>query len=351
MLTSPVTMPRNRILSSLPLAEFKKIQPELKSIKVSHGDVVYQPNEPIKFVYFPENCIISTVTVFDDGTSIENGTIGNEGLLGAAPALSTMTTPREATVQSDGECLRIPTEKFRQAFDQNDTLRQLALSYIFAFFEQVAQAGACNKHHTVNERIARWLLTLHDRSDSDSLQVTQDSMAQMLGVHRPGITLAAIHLKSAGFINYRRGSVQILDRRGLEQASCECYRLIKKAYEQYVSILELQALNRKLETANEKFAVEMENRRKIRDVTQQRVGHLRSVVAEVSKARKSELICARCEQVSYEGEIWFESNAASRENIRKYGSQKVICSDCEDFSKAKTQTAISKKQSSNGRGK
>lgn len=286
MLTSPQAVPRNQILNSLPFHEFKRIEPELKSVRVAQGEVIYQPNEPIKWVYFPENCIVSTVTVFDDGTSIENGIIGNEGLIGVAPALSTMTTPREATVQTSGECLRISTDSFREAFNTNDALRQLSLSYIFAFFEQVAQAGACNKHHTVNERIARWLLTLHDRSQTDELMVTQDLMAQMLGVHRPGITLAAIHLKEENLIEYRRGAIRIVDREGLEEAACECYRLIKRAYEQYVTILELQSLNRRLEIANDKFAHEMERRKSIQDITTERVERLRNVVTDIHSRRK-----------------------------------------------------------------
>lgn len=331
MFNSSIAVPRNQILSSLPLREFERLQPELKKIRVTQGEIIYRPNEPIKFVYFPENCIVSTMTVFDDGTSIENGIIGNEGLLGVAPALSTMTTPREATAQSNGECLRIPTESFRRAFDDNSTLRQLTLSYIFAFFEQVAQAGACNKHHTVNQRMARWLLTLRDRTERDDLQVTQDSMAQMLGVHRPGITLSAIQLKKAGLINYRRGAVTILEREGLEEVSCECYRLIRKVYEQYISILQLQALNRKLEMANEKFAAVMENRRVIQNTTRNRVLNLREAVNGIKNGRKSVLICARCERISENDSEWFEVEPETVRMLRQSGASRVICANCENL--------------------
>ncbi|HEX8396580.1 MAG TPA: Crp/Fnr family transcriptional regulator [Pyrinomonadaceae bacterium] len=334
MLASPVTITRsqarNRILNSLPFNEFEKIKPDLKSVKLKHGEVIYQPNEPIKYVYFPEDCIISTVTVFDDGTSIENGIIGNEGLLGVAPALSSMTTPREATVQTTGECLRIPSDKFREAFETNSILRHLSLSYIFAFFEQVAQAGACNKHHTVYARMARWLLMLSDRIDGDELQITQDGMAQMLGVHRPGITLAAINLKDEGLINYRRGTITICDRERLEKAACECYGTIRRAYNQYVSILELQQLNEQLETANLKFAAEMERRQNIQRTTQQRVTRLRGVVSDISKWRKSQVICARCERVSEEGGEWAQVNEHTLQSVKNNHSKVVTCPPCED---------------------
>ncbi|MDQ4122146.1 MAG: Crp/Fnr family transcriptional regulator [Acidobacteriota bacterium] len=331
MQISSITSPRNQILSSLPYKEFDRLKPELKKIKVSHGDILYRPNEPVKFVYFPEDCIVSTITVFDDGTSIENGIVGNEGLLGVAPALSTMKSPREATVQSNGECLRISTDVFRQAFEDNSTLRQLALSYIFAFFEQVAQSGACNKHHTVNQRIARWLLTLRDRTENNQLMITQDSMAQMLGVHRPGITLAAIQLKNAGLINYRRGSVTIEDREGLEEVSCECYRLIKKVYEQYVSILELQALNRKLEEANQKLDTVIKHRRTIQSTTHERVHHLRKVVSDINKGRKSELICARCHRISENDRDWAKTQQPRVEALLKNSTPRVVCPDCESL--------------------
>lgn len=278
MQSQTITSPRNQILNSLPEQEFERLQPELKKIKVSQGEIIYRPNEPVKFVYFPEDCIVSTVTIFDDGTSIENGIVGSEGLLGVSSALTAMTSSREATVQSNGECFQIPTAAFRDAFDSGNAMRQLSLSYNFAFFEQVAQAGACNKHHTVNERIARWLLTLQDRTGKNQLTLTQDFMAQMLGVHRPGVTLAAISLKEAGFIEYRRGTISILDREGLEKSSCECYRLIKRAYEQYISILEIQALNRRLDAAQTRMADEMERRHNIQRTTIERVSRLRGVL-------------------------------------------------------------------------
>lgn len=329
MITSSAVSPRNRVLNSLPYNEFEKIKFELKLIKVEQGDVIHQSNEAVKWVYFPENCIVSTVTVFKDGTSIENGIVGREGLLGAASALSTVTTPREAAVQTSGECLRMPIENFREAFDDNRVLRQLSLNYVFAFFEQVAQAGACNKHHTVNERIARWLLTLHDRSESDELQVTQDLMAQMLGVHRPGVTLAAIYLKSAGLIDYRRGSVRILDRAGLENAACECYPLIKRAYDQYITILELQALTSKLDNANRRFEAVIEQRRMIQNVTHHKVANLRSVVAGANDERKPDSVCIHCDRVGNKNGDWIEVESAQSETRKKNGAAEGICNDCE----------------------
>lgn len=329
MLAASITSPRNQILRSLPNKEFDRLKPELKKVRVAHGDVLYRPNEPVKFVYFPEDCIVSSVTVFDDGTSIENGIVGSEGLVGVASAISTMKSPREATMQSSGECLQISTDAFRRVFDDNGVLRQLVFNYIFAFFEQVAQSGACNKHHTVNQRIARWLLTLRDRIERDDLQVTQDSMAQMLGVHRPGITLAAIQLKKAGLINYRRGAVTILEREGLEEVSCECYGLIKKVYDQYVSILELQALNHKLEDANQKLSTVIEQRRKIQNNTLASVRNFRNIVAGNNNWRKSGLICARCERVSVNEAEWIKVSQMRLEELGKERALRVLCPDCE----------------------
>jgi Mn-dependent DtxR family transcriptional regulator len=177
--------------------------------------------------------------------------------------------------------------------------------------------------------MARWLLMLSDRIDGNELQITQDGMAQMLGVHRPGITLAAINLKDAGLIEYRRGTITICDRERLEKAACECYGTIRRVYNQYVSILELQQLNEQLETTSLRFAAEMERRENIQRTTQQRVNRLRSVVSDISKWRKPRVVCARCERVSESGGEWVQVDEHILQSIKNNHSKAVTCPPCE----------------------
>ena len=225
----------NLFLSSLPEEEYRRLKPHLERLQAELGNVVYRPNEPTQHVYFPENAIISIVTFLEDGSNIETGIVGNEGICGIGVILSDDVSPREATVQLPGSCQRMKAETFKEEFGRGGKVNRLALRYIYAFIAQISQNAACNNHHRIEARLARWLLSLHDRTDGDELRITQEFIAQMLGVHRPSVSENAVKLQERGLIKYVRGRIKILDREGLEQIACECYPTIKEAYERYLN--------------------------------------------------------------------------------------------------------------------
>jgi CRP-like cAMP-binding protein len=233
----PQTQARNLILSALPEKEYNQLLPELEPITMQLGEIIHQPNERIKYVHFPQDSIVSSVTFLNNGTSVEAGIVGREGTTGVSVALGRETSPRQVSVQSAGDCLRIKTDKFRAALKQLEVLEFLVRQHISAFVSQTSQIIACNAHHSIDARLARWLLMTQDRVESYELLLTQDFMAQMLGVHRPGVTIAALSLKEAGIIDYRRGNITICDRAGLEKISCECYKVIKKEYDSYLNAI------------------------------------------------------------------------------------------------------------------
>jgi CRP-like cAMP-binding protein len=224
----------NLILSALPEEEYNRLLPDLEPIKMEIGELIDRPYEVIEYVHFPQDSIVSSVTYLDDGTSVEAGVIGREGTTGIAIALSNTKSPLEVSVQIPGDCLRIKADRFKQALEDNPVLKRLVHRHIFAYIAQVSHVNACNAHHVLEKRLARWLLMCRDRVNSDTVSLTQDFMAQMLGVHRPGVTLVALNLKEAGIINYRRGEITICDRTRLEKASCKCYEAIKKDYDDYL---------------------------------------------------------------------------------------------------------------------
>ena len=176
------------------------------------GKVLYYPAEKIEYIYFPETCVISIVNVLENGDSVESGIIGSEGFSGAAVILSEEISPLEATIQLTGEIICLPVAEFRKLFEQNKKFRDVALRYVYAFIGQISQNAACLCHHNIDQRLARWFLMFADRADSNELKLTQEFIAQMLGVHRPTVSKNANDLQKKGFISYNRGSVKILDR-------------------------------------------------------------------------------------------------------------------------------------------
>lgn len=294
MLASSTLSPRNQLLSALPVNEFQALLPYLKPVEMPIGKVIYQVGEPIEHIYFPENAIVSTVTFFEDGSGIETGITGYEGMTGVSIPLSHAEAPRETNVQAAGEGWKISTENFREAFERGGMFQQLVLRFVFAYFEQVAQSGACINHHPINKRIARWLLMCHDRTEGDEMQITQDFMAQMLGVMRPTVTTAAIELKNEGLIKYSRGIVTVTDRKGLEAVACECYESIKKVYKQYLSALELRNLSQRMERATRLMNAEMQRRRSITSVTNERVEDLKRAVSNIRNLPVRIRFCSKC---------------------------------------------------------
>ena len=224
-------MPRNRLLAALPQADLERLAPHLERVYLERGTVIYDPHVPIEQVCFPEGALISIVSVMSDGTAIETATIGVEGMVGHAIFHGAPMATEQAFTQIPGEAVLMKADAFRAALAESEALRRLMHLHALAIFTLVAQTSGCNRRHSVEERLARWLLTVHDRIESDRLNLTQQFLSQMLGVRRATVTVAAGALQRAGLIKYTRGKITVLDRAGLERASCECYRIIRSAYD------------------------------------------------------------------------------------------------------------------------
>jgi CRP-like cAMP-binding protein len=216
MLSAADVKPGNQILNALPPSEFRDLEPHLKRVEMPLGKIIYDVGEPIDYIYFPETSIISTVSFFEDGASIETGITGREGMTGFGFALSEDVAHRETSVQAEGFGWQMPSKTFKAAFESGGSLQHLVLRYVYAYLEQISQSGACINHHPVNQRLARWLLMCHDRTDGNKLQITHDFIAQMLGVNRPSVTGAAIELKDEG-LNTAAGSLKLLTAKVLKR--------------------------------------------------------------------------------------------------------------------------------------
>lgn len=221
---------KNRILAALPPAEFATLAPNLTLIELELGETLHQPGEPIENVYFVETGFISVLAVLSDGHPLEVGLIGSEGMDGVSVALGAMTSFAETMCQTGGAVYRLPAAALRKALVTCPFLNGLLLKYAHLFQIQVAQTAACNAHHELGQRLARWLLGAHDRSGVPELSLTQDLIAVMLGVRRSTVSVAAGTLQKAGVIRYQHGHITIVDRIGLENAACECYEAVAGEY-------------------------------------------------------------------------------------------------------------------------
>src|SRR5712672_1056679 len=220
--------PRNRLLLALSSSNLKRLMPELEPIRCRHADVLMDADGSIDHVYFPDNGVVSIVAVYANGSVIEMATIGREGCTGFQAVFGAKRSSVRLFVQIPGSAAKMPRAAFTRAMKSMPSFRGLMFGYVQAFLEQVMVSVACNGAHSVKERLARWLLMMRDRSDEDTLPVTQHLLAEMLGVQRPTITNAAEELERAGLIERGRQQVTILDRQGLIKASCECYRLVRE---------------------------------------------------------------------------------------------------------------------------
>jgi CRP-like cAMP-binding protein len=221
---------RNLLLARLPAVALGAMLPLFHHVPMPEGMPVYEAHKPISHVYFMCDGVISMVSEMHDGT-VEVGTVGREGMSGLPIVLDATTMPTRAFVQVPGDALRMSAEDLRESMRAVPGLRRLLHRYALALFDQAAQHAACNRLHTLEERCARWLLMTHDRVDGDVLRLKQQFLAEMLGVHRPAVTIAAGALQRAGMIRYSRGKVTVLDRAALESASCECYAIIARRAE------------------------------------------------------------------------------------------------------------------------
>jgi CRP-like cAMP-binding protein len=216
----------NRILDRLPLEERAVLSARLSPVFLRVKTVLFEPGEVVDAVYFPLDGVISLVTPLEDGAIVEVATIGNEGLVGV-PSIPGGALAVRAISQVAGRCLTMSVEAFREATAASPVIDQLVQAYVLALFGQISQAAACNRLHTNEERLSRWLLMSHDRVGADKFVITQEFLSQMLGSRRATVTLSAGVLQRAGLIRYHRGHVEIIDRAGLESVSCECYQVIK----------------------------------------------------------------------------------------------------------------------------
>ena len=229
---SNVSHPKdNHLLSVLPEAEWARIGPHLVPVDMPLGQVVYESGDRLDHVYFPSTAIVSLLYVMEDGASAEIAIVGNEGLIGIALFMGGETTPSRAVVQSAGKAYRLEARVLKEEFHRAGPVQRLLLRYTQALITQMAQTAVCNRHHSIDQQLCRWLLLSIDRLPSNELKMTQELIANMLGVRRPGVTEAAMKLQDAGLIRYSYGHIDVLDRPGLEKRVCECYQVVKTEFD------------------------------------------------------------------------------------------------------------------------
>jgi len=234
--TAAPERPLNRLLARLPTAELEPLRSHLEVVRPRMNEVLYEQGGAMEFVYFPESGTTSLLAPLTDGDAVEVATVGNEGVVGLSVLLGSNTSPHRATVQIPGRSLRMRAADFRRLVPPEHPLGELALRYAEAFLMQIAQSVACNRAHTVSQRLARWLCMTHDRVGSEEFPLTQELIAKMLGVRRQTVSEVASEFQAARLIDYRLGRVTIENRKGLERAACECYRRVRAHFDQMLGI-------------------------------------------------------------------------------------------------------------------
>ncbi len=222
----------NLVLASLPVAERRRLQPWLEQVELESGTCLIEPDEPIRYIYFPIDLVTSTLQDLSDGSSVETGLMGFEGVVGIQYWLQQETTPSRTIVQVGGTALRMVSANFkREVMEKPSPLNKLIASYVHAFLALTGQTAVCNRMHEVNTRLARWLSLVQDRVQRDEFFLRHEFLAMMLGVHRPAVTIAANVLQNAGLISYRRGNLTIKNPLALRESACECYRIIEALFD------------------------------------------------------------------------------------------------------------------------
>jgi CRP-like cAMP-binding protein len=218
---------QNQLLAALSETEYQRLVPNLELVSLPLNKVIYEPGEAIRYVYFPHQALVSLVSTMENGSTVEVGLVGNEGMVGLPVIWGGDTTTTKAFVQVADSGSRMKASLLKIEFDRGDQLQTLLLRYMQALHTQISQLAACNRLHMIEARLARWLLSVHDRRQKDEFPLTQEFIGQMLGTRRAGVTEAAGVLSQAGMIRYTRGKITILDRQKLEATACECYGLVK----------------------------------------------------------------------------------------------------------------------------
>ncbi len=222
---------KNHLLAALPEAEWKRWYPSLERVQMPLGEVLYEPGVILNYVYFPLTAIVSLLYVMENGASGEIAVVGNEGIVGISLFMGGQSTSSRAVVQSAGIGCRLKAQLMKEEFDKSVPVLHLFLRYTQALITQMSQTAVCNRHHSLDQQLCRWLLLSLDRLHGDELVMTQELIANMLGVRREGVTEGALKLQKAGLIQYARGRITVLDRRGLEARTCECYAVVKREYD------------------------------------------------------------------------------------------------------------------------
>ncbi len=234
-MASPHDPQHNHLLAALPASEFERLAPHLELVTLKLGEVLYESGGQLKHVYFPTDSIVSLLYVMENGASAEIAVVGNEGILGISLFMGGETTPSRAVVQSEGVGYRLPANHLKQEFNRAGPMMHLLLRYTQALITQMSQTAVCNRHHSVDQQLCRWLLLSLDRLSSNELTMTQELIANMLGVRREGVTEAAGKLRDARIIQYSRGHIKVVNRRRLEQHVCECYAVVKNEFDRLLS--------------------------------------------------------------------------------------------------------------------
>ena len=230
-MSSPHSPKQNHLLDALPAGDYDRLQSHLELVPMALGDVLYESGAKLRHVYFPTTSIVSLLYVMEDGASAEIAIVGNEGMLGISLFMGGDTTPSRAVVQSAGYGFRLRADLLKNEFERFGPTMHLLLRYTQALITQMAQTAVCNRHHSVDQQLCRWLLLSLDRLQTNDLTMTQELIANMLGVRREGVTEAAGRLQDAGLIHYRRGQISVVDRPGLEARVCECYQVVKTEFD------------------------------------------------------------------------------------------------------------------------
>jgi CRP-like cAMP-binding protein len=221
----------NHLLAALPAEEFAVLERGMDRVSLSLGEVIYESGEQLEYVYFPTTAIISLLYIMENGSTAEIGMTGNDGLVGVALFMGGLTTPNRAVVQSAGNAFRLASKPLQAAFSMGGVFQSILLRYTQYLMTQISQTAVCNRLHSVEQQLARWLLINHDLLQSNKLVMTHELIANMLGVRREGVSIAAGNLQRTGLIKYSRGTITMLDRRAMETEVCECYRVVKDEYD------------------------------------------------------------------------------------------------------------------------
>jgi CRP-like cAMP-binding protein len=223
---SPQT-PENRLLAALPAEDYERLLPELMLVKLSLGETIYESQGRMEYVYFPISSHLSLLYTMMDGSTAEVGLVGNEGLVGIALFMGGDTTPNRAIVQGAGRAFKMKASVLQEEFKRGGALQLQLLRYTQSLITQISQTAVCNRLHTTEQRLCRWMLMTHDRTQSDELEMTHEFISNMLGIQREAVSLVASRLREKGAIDYKRGRINIIDRGILEECSCECYQVVK----------------------------------------------------------------------------------------------------------------------------